>query len=431
MKQRRRAATLAWAAAVAALVALGVLPGSAAVDDDPATTPLPEYDYADPAKSFVVGLDFGATSATLTGLAVGTERSYSHLGDPPLLRLVLTDDENAPGGEFDAWDPRWHFEETASGGEQLVVRPAPADLTVPFDADMASMLVRDQRAGTDLVTVDLRPAVREFCLANPGDPECVEADLAVVAIDVTGDSFGIVGAAVPVDVAAEVTNLGPDGPVDTDVTQTAVGSAGVSVTPTSHVLGVDGLGVGASSTVLSSYAVTCTGSGAQTVTFTSTVEPEKAKVVDLQTDNNSSSITFTVDCAVPVTVNVKPGSLGNPVNVREGAIPTALLTTAAGEYGNPLAFDASQIQATTVRIGTRESLVATNSGAPESHGRVHLEDVYELDEQTRDGDRDAMLHARAASVPVTASTTELCVRGRFGPGAGTSFFGCDSVDVVP
>jgi hypothetical protein len=153
--------------------------------------------------------------------------------------------------------------------------------------------------------------------------------------------------------------------------------------------------------------------------------------VDLQSDNNSRSTTFTVDCAVPVTVNVKPGSLRNPVNVREGAIPTAVLTTAAGEYGNPLAFDASQIQVTTVRIGTRESLIATNSGAPESHGKLHLEDVYELDEQTRDGDRDAMLHARAASVPVTASTTELCVRGRFGPGGGTSFFGCDTVDVVP
>ncbi|MGH9280040.1 MAG: hypothetical protein ACRD12_18325 [Acidimicrobiales bacterium] len=42
-----------------------------------------------------------------------------------------------------------------------------------------------------------------------------------------------------------------------------------------------------------------------------------------------------VDCAVPVTVNIQPRSTVNPVNLRRSTLPLAVLTTAAGEYGNP------------------------------------------------------------------------------------------------
>ena len=62
---------------------------------------------------------------------------------------------------------------------------------------------------------------------------------------------------------------------------------------------------------------------------------------------------------------------------------------------------------------------------------MHLEDSYELDEVTRDGDLDAVLHGRGDLIPLPPGITEICVRGRFGPGAGTSFFGCDAVTNVP
>jgi hypothetical protein len=108
-----------------------------------------------------------------------------------------------------------------------------------------------------------------------------------------------------------------------------------------------------------------------------------------------------------------------------------VLSTDAGEYGLPLAFDARKIQVSTVRIGQRTALVASNTGAPEAHGKLHLEDSYELDEVTRDGDLDALLHGRDKLIPLTTGITEICVRGRFGPGAGTSFLGCDAVELVP
>ncbi len=425
--------TFAVVGALAATLAVASLPTSATIVDDtnPATAPQPEYDYADTSKSFLVDLQFGDSSATLVQAAVGNERSYSHLGDPPLLRVSLTDEDGAAAGSFNAWDPRWVLDEVPGGGERLVVRPGAGQITTAFDGDVATMLVHDQVAGTDLATVDLRPTVREFCTDHPDDPECVEADLVVTSTTATGDPLGVVGQAVPVTVAATVANLGPDGPVDGDVTQTAVASAGATVTPGSQAIDADGLAVGSPVTLSRQYSVTCDTPGAKTVEVTTSIVPEKAKVVDLVAANNSRSASFSVDCAVPVTLNVKPGSLRNPVNMNNGAIPMAVLTTQAGEYGNPLAFDASAIQASTVRVGSRTDLVATNTGAPETHGKVHLEKSLELDETTKDGDLDAVLHARSSEIPVVSTTTELCVRGRFGPGSGTTFFGCDHVEVVP
>lgn len=192
-----------------------------------------------------------------------------------------------------------------------------------------------------------------------------------------GSPFGVIGQAVPVSVSTQVTNLGPDGPADADVTQSATGSVGATVTPASTVLDADGLAVGGSATVSGTYAVTCTGPGSRTVTFTSTVAPEKAKAVDLVAGNNSRTATFTIDCAVPVTVNVKPGSLRNPLNLNEQTIPVAVLSTTAGEYGNPLAVDARQIQAATVHRPARGAVrhqrrVAgePRQGAPRERGRA-------------------------------------------------------------
>ena len=241
--------------------------------------------------------------------------------------------------------------------------------------------------------------------------------------------LGLVGKGVAVTVDATVANLGPDGPVDADVTQTVNASSGTTVTPTSSTNDVDGLAVGSPASVHNSYSVSCDTPGHKTVTFTTSVAPEAGNVVDAVATNNSKSATVSIDCAVPITLNVKPGSARNPVSLDERAIPMAALTTRAGEYGNPLAFNAALIDPASVRIGPRDSVVA-GQGVPEMHGKVHLEDSLEMDETTHDGDLDGVLHADGRQIPVQRSTTELCVRGTFGASHST-FFGCDHVEVVP
>jgi hypothetical protein len=428
---RRSIAAIALSAA--ALVTLTVAATAAASGDpgDPATAPIPQYDYGGPSKSFLVQLNFGATSATVVSASVGGQRSVSHLADPPLLRLSLTAEDGTAQDSFNAWDPRIAFEEKEGGGEHAVTRDAPGTLTVPYNPDTATMLVHDQRAGTDLATVDLRPAVHTFCVNHPTDPSCVDADLSVTSTTASGSPLGIVGQSVTVHVTTLVANLGPGGPVDANVTQTVSGSTGVTVAPATRTVDVGGLAVGGPVTVTRDYQVACTGTNDQTVTVTTAIAPRKAKVADLNPANNSSTATFPIDCAVPVAVNVLPGSERNPVVVLPGlTIPIVVLTTNAGEYGLPLPFDAATIQAATVRMGVRDPLIATNTGTPDADGQIHLEFELELDERTRDRDKDAELHGRVDQMGIQNDTTEICVRGRFGPGAGTTFFGCDHITVL-
>ncbi|WP_433064573.1 hypothetical protein [Dactylosporangium sp. CS-033363] len=438
--RRTTLATVAVLAAVVVGVTVTVRATSASNGGptNPATAPQPKFDFDDPAKAFVVELDFGSSSATLKRASVVHERSYSHLGDPPLLRLFLTDDAGASAGSFNAWDPRWYFEQTPTGAERMVRRDGPGMLFLPFDADTAAVRVHDLRAGIDLATVDLRPAVHEFCLANPADGECVQADLAVTSATASGDPLGVVGKPVTLHAAAGVANLGPAGPVDAVVTQTVAASPGLTVTPASRTFAGKDLKPSTDPkspnvvTYGGDYTVTCTAPGTRTVTVTTSVAPVKAKVADVKPGNDGKPVTFTIDCAVPVAVNVLPGSLTNPVQVvPHGELPVVVLTTNAGEYGNPIAFNAGAIQAPTVRIGVRGPLVAAGTGSAEVHNTVHGVYAPELDESTVDGDRDALLHASVTGLGIQPGTTEICVRGRFGPGVGTSFFGCDHISVVP
>jgi hypothetical protein len=445
MKLNRRTSI---AAGLASVLAAGVVTawvaGSAAAPaapgdpEDPATTPQPQYDYDNDDKSFVVDLQFGASSATLVDATVGTEPPYSHLGDPPQLQLSLTDADGNPTGEsVNSYDPRWSFTEGADGSEELVIHETPGTLTLPFDADAESLLVRDQQADVDLATVDLAPAVQDFCVDNPTDADCVEADLTAVSTAVTGDPVGVIGTPSTIDVSAVVKNLGPDGPVDGDVHQTATGTAGLTVTPAARDLAADGLASGGSKTLTSDYEVKCTAAGPQTVTVTTAITPALAKVVDPVAANDSKAATFAVDCAVPVTLNVLPGVASNPVFVNgpialPPLLPIAVLTTRAGEYGNPVAFDATKIQATTVRVGVRDALIASNTGTPPFLGLVRHALSIEPNERTIDLDLDGVLQAQTRDIGIAADTTEVCVRGRVGSGASArTFFGCDHITQLP
>ena len=77
-------------------------------------------------------------------------------------------------------------------------------------------------------------------------------------------------------------------------------------------------------------------------------------------------------------------------------------------------------------------MITGGGGAPESHGRGHIEDAIERsDERTEDGDRDMVLHFDTQPSPSWRRVeTEACVRGRFGP-SNFVFQGCDLVSFVP
>ncbi|HTG93276.1 MAG TPA: hypothetical protein VL866_11850 [Pyrinomonadaceae bacterium] len=164
-----------------------------------------------------------------------------------------------------------------------------------------------------------------------------------------------------------------------------------------------------------------------------TILANLARVVSAALDATPTDNTIieSTNVLVPVAINIRPGGYPNSVNLKSN-VTVAILTTSAGEYGLPLAFNATTINPLSVRFGPASVVLGGVGGAPEIHLTGHIEDSYELDENTKDGDLDMVLHFKAAAAGLTPGTTNACVRGTFTRGGTTFlFFGCDSINIVP
>ena len=259
-----------------------------------------------------------------------------------------------------------------------------------------------------------------------------KADLRIVSFAATNAPLEmIVGQPANVTLHKVITNDGPSAPMDTKVARTATATANATVSPASTAHVESALGYQEQRSVDEQFQIKCTNGGPATFTFKNDIAPDKADDTDPNPVNNHAETSFTVECIVPVAINIHPGSFKNPFNLKSnGVIPVAVLTTRAGEYGLPLAFNAAQIKPLTTRFAPKP-VVTAGGGAPEAHGKGHIEDVIERsDERTRDGDLDMVLHFETQRSSLTPGTTEACVRGRFGP-TNMVFQGCDSLTRVP
>lgn len=261
------------------------------------------------------------------------------------------------------------------------------------------------------------------------------ADLEIVSFEaVDPPTDVIVGQPVQVTLRKVVTNNGPSAPIDAKLTKTATASPGATVSPAASVTVVPALGKGELRQVDEVFTVSCLEASAHTITFTNLIEPANVADSDPDLSNNDAQVVLPIECVVPVAINIKPQSSPNSINLKDGAssIAVAILTTTAGEYGLPLAFDATTIDPLSVRFGPKDVVFAETGGASERHNRGHIERSYELDETTRDADLDMVLHFRADETGLQPSATEACVKGSWADGGGAthSFFGCDAIRIV-
>jgi hypothetical protein len=233
-------------------------------------------------------------------------------------------------------------------------------------------------------------------------------------------------------VETELTNEGPDGPTEALLRKSVVAPPQVAVQPATREQVEAGLAVGAPRVDLATYRVACLAPGRHVVRFRSEVAPNLPFVVDPDPADDAGEAALLVDCATPVAINVEPGSASNPIQLQQEAVPVAVLTTTAGEYALPAAFDATRIDAATARLGT-PGLAAAGAGAPIRHVRGHVEDALERDEVTRDGDADLVLHFRASETGLAPGGSEVCLRGEYlTPAANpATFYGCDGIRVGP
>ncbi|HZD17261.1 MAG TPA: DUF11 domain-containing protein, partial [Actinomycetota bacterium] len=260
-----------------------------------------------------------------------------------------------------------------------------------------------------------------------------ESDFEIVSFDaVDPPSEILVGQDVEITLLKVITNHGPSYPEDAQLTTTATASPGATVTPGNLVINEVAVGLEELREVEETFTVSCQEASHHTFSFHNEIAPLDPATIDPDPTNNEADVVLDIECVVPVTINIKPRSFPNSINLRS-TVPVAVLTTEAGEYGNPLAFDATTIDPLSVRFGPPDVVFDETGGAFERHHRGHIEDSFELDERTRDGDLDLVLHFRAAESGLAPGDTVACVKGSWEDGGGNvhKFFGCDSVRIVP
>lgn len=260
------------------------------------------------------------------------------------------------------------------------------------------------------------------------------ADLEIVEFSGPTDTVPVlIGESVDVTLGKVITNNGPSAPMDTELTLEATAPSGVTVTPPSSTLDEDALGLSEQRAVEETITIDCQAPGNHTVAISNSIEPANAEDSDPDPTNNEAEVSFDVECVIPVAINIKPGSNPNSINLRS-TVTVAVLTTAAGEYGLPLAFDATSIDPLSVHFGPEAAVWNdAGGGATEEHDMGHIEDAYELDEDSLDGDDDMVLHFLAADTGLESTDVEACAFGNWiasGGGETLKFFGCDAVRVL-
>ena len=114
---------------------------------------------------------------------------------------------------------------------------------------------------------------------------------------------------------------------------------------------------------------------------------------------------------IDVIVDIKPGGDPNSINPgSNGVIPVAILSTNTAD-GDTQDFDATQVDASTLRFGPGE--------APIAHGNAHVQDV------DADADHDLVAHFRTQETGIMCGDTELSLIGETFDGQG--FVGSDSI----
>jgi uncharacterized repeat protein (TIGR01451 family) len=259
------------------------------------------------------------------------------------------------------------------------------------------------------------------------------ADLSIVSFDaIDPPAELLVGDETDVTLRKVITNDGPSAPIDVELTKTATASAGAHVSPTATTETETALALDEERTVDEVFTIGCDAPGAQTFTFDNEIQPADPDDIDPDQSNNTAQVVIVVECVVPVMINIRPGNVNNVVNLGSGMIvAVAVLTTAAGEYDLPVAFDATTIDAPTVRFGA-EAVVNAGGGSFDTDGKGRIRDSFEPDDSTRDGDADMVLHFGIQQTGLVPADTEACVKGEFVIGVDRFvFFGCDRVEVVP
>ena len=226
-----------------------------------------------------------------------------------------------------------------------------------------------------------------------------------------------------------IDNNGPSAPIDAAVITVGSASSGAAGVPPSVTRVEAAMTKDTPRTLEEQVTVTCSAPGSHTFTLTARISPANPADVDPNPGNDEKTVTVTIDCVVPVAINIRPHHENNQFSYSTADVKVAILTTRAGEYGLPLAFDATTVDVSSVRFGPRTTTWA-GGGAPDRRGKGDFRDTWEdSNESVRDGDIDLELRFVRGETQIPPGTSEACAKGSFTGTGGVAykFFGCGTI----
>jgi uncharacterized repeat protein (TIGR01451 family) len=318
-----------------------------------------------------------------------------------------------------------------SGGVAVVSVTVLIDADLVFDAGGPTTIENSASVSSETPDADLADnvVVEETLVVAVADLEIVSFE----ALDVPVPAEILAGEDVPITFRKVITNHGPSAPMNVTLTSTAVATPGASVVPAVQVLDEPALGLDELREVAEVFTISCLEPGIHTFTFTNTIAPADPLDTDPNPANDTKVVELEVECVIPVAINIKPGNRHNLIPPGRGTINVAILTTEVGEYGLPVAFDATTVQPLSVRFGQHDLVWTEAGGAFDRNSRDHIKDAQEqFDDRTKDGDDDMVLGFDRSLTGLTVADVEGCVKGLFEDDDGDlhKFFGCDFVEVL-
>jgi uncharacterized repeat protein (TIGR01451 family) len=261
------------------------------------------------------------------------------------------------------------------------------------------------------------------------------ADLEIVSFEAVDPPAEILaGEDVPITFTKVITNHGPSAPMNITLTSSGSATPGASVDPAMQVLAEPALGLNELRVVEEVFTISCLEPGPHTFTFDNTIAPADPADTDPNPANDTKVVELEVECVIPVAINIKPGNRHNLIPPGHATINVAILTTEVGEYGLPVAFDATTVQPLTVRFGQHDLVWTETGGAFDRNSKELVKDAHEqFDDKTKDGDDDMLLGFDRSLTGLTDVDVEGCVKGLFEDDDGDlhKFFGCDLVVILP
>ena len=152
-------------AIVVVLMLLTTWTNAQAYDNNPMTAFVPQPGFATNSHSLIMQLRFvdQTTIGFLSSVYKATP-ARTHIGDPPLLEVIMLDDKGELIDGFNHWHPFRVRQRDEVGQESMsIIEKQASDFVLPYHPDLSKVVVSDIELNQVVVEIDAKPIYQSLC----------------------------------------------------------------------------------------------------------------------------------------------------------------------------------------------------------------------------------------------------------------------------